>query len=132
MGFQSKLWFLGLTIKTFWQINLQNKTFKNKDKILELMATRIGTARRKTRHKLSKPRSEKGKLSLRKYFQEFKEGDRVTLLAEPAVQKGMYYPRFHNCVGTVKKRRGFCYELTIKDMNKEKTVIVHPVHLRKQ
>ena len=95
------------------------------------MATRIGTSRRKTRHKLKKPMRAKGKLPLRKFFQTFELGERVTLIAEPAYQKGMYFPRFHNMVGTVTKKRGFCYEVTIKDKNKPKMVILHPVHMRK-
>ncbi len=95
------------------------------------MATRIGTSRRKTRHKFSKSQREKGKLSLRRFFQKFETGDRVNLLAEPAYQKGLYFPRFHNAVGVITKKRGFCYEVTVKDMNKAKTLIVHPVHLRK-
>ena len=95
------------------------------------MAKRIGTNRRKTRHIFQKARKNKGKLPLRKYFQTFEEGDRVSLLAESSIQKGMYFRRFHNAVGTIVKRRGFCYELKIKDINKEKTLIVHPVHLRK-
>jgi len=95
------------------------------------MAKRIGTARRKTRHLFAKPRKMKGKMPLRKFFQTFAPGDRVTLIAEPSVQKGMYFRRFHNSVGTITRRRGFCYELTIKDVTKPKTLIVHPVHLRK-
>ena len=95
------------------------------------MVKRIGGFRRKTRYKLKKSLRSKGKISLRKYFQAFKEGDKVLLASEPSVQKGMYFPRFHSKVGTVKSKRGRCYEISIKDRNKEKTLIVHPVHLRR-
>jgi ribosomal protein L21E len=54
------------------------------------MSKKIGSLRRKTRHKLSKTQRTKGKISLTKYFQKFKQGDKVVLKAEPAVQKGMY------------------------------------------
>jgi len=94
------------------------------------MATRIGGFRRKTRHKLSKPQKEKGKLPLSKYFQELKLGSKVCLKAEPAVQKGMYNPRFHGKVGVLKTKKGRCYEVAIKDNNKDKIVVVHPVHLK--
>ena len=57
------------------------------------MVTRIGSFRRKTRSKLSKKAKTKGKISLSSYFQSFKQGDKVALKAEPAVQKGMYFPR---------------------------------------
>ncbi|MEE9525818.1 MAG: 50S ribosomal protein L21e [Candidatus Woesearchaeota archaeon] len=92
---------------------------------------RIGTARRKTRHKLSKSVRTKGKISLTKYFQKFKEGDKVILKAEPAVQKGMYHPRYFGKNGTIKGKKGRCYEVTIKDRTKQKVLIVHPVHLKK-
>jgi large subunit ribosomal protein L21e len=88
-----------------------------------------GGFRRKTRHKLGKHYKAKGKISLRSFFADFKEGDRVVLKAEPAYQKGMYYPRFHGRSGIVINKKGHCYEVLIKDGNKEKLLIVHPVHL---
>ena len=95
------------------------------------MVTRIGGARRKSRNKMKKPVRRKGKISITKYFQEFKEGDRVALKAEPAVQKGIYCLRFHGRQGVVKKQVGRCYQVAIKDHDKDKTVIVHPVHLKR-
>ena len=67
-----------------------------------------------------KPIKERVKVRLSKYFQEFKDGDRVLLDAEPAVQRGMYFPRFHNEMGIVKGKKGRCYEVMIKDGKKEK------------
>ena len=95
------------------------------------MSKRIGGLRRKTRSKLRKNVRAKGKISLSKYFQTFGKDDKVRLNAEPAVQKGMYFRRFHNKTGTVKGKKGKCYEIIIKDGRKEKMLIVHPVHLRK-
>ncbi|MBR9692054.1 50S ribosomal protein L21e [Candidatus Woesearchaeota archaeon] len=95
------------------------------------MAKRIGTTRRKTRHKLSKKANRKGKISLTAYFQKFKKGDKVVLKAEPAVQKGMYHPNYYGKSGIIKGMKGRCYEISIKDQNKQKTLIVHPVHLKK-
>lgn len=94
------------------------------------MATRIGGQRRKTRHKLSKPSSQKGKLSITRYFQKFKEGDKVQLKAEPAVQKGMYFLRFHGKTGIIVGMQGDCYQVSIKDIKKQKMLIVHPIHLK--
>ena len=94
------------------------------------MTQRTGGSRRKTRHKLSKPLRTKGKLSIRNYFQTFKQGDKVVLKAEPAVQTAMYLPRFHGKIGTVKSKRGACYEVSLKDGNKQKLLIIHPVHLK--
>ena len=92
---------------------------------------RIGGNRRKTRHKMSKNVRDKGKISLNNYLQEFKTGDNVCLVAEPAVQKGMYYPRVYGKAGKVTGKRGNCYEVKITDVTMEKTVIVHPVHLKR-
>jgi len=94
------------------------------------MAKRVGGARRKTRHILSKHYKDKGKISLTRYFKEYKTGEKVILKAEPAVQKGMYFPRFHGKVGIVKGKKGNCYEVLIKDGKLEKNIIVHPVHLK--
>ena len=95
------------------------------------MAKRIGGLRRKTRHKLSKSIRQKGKISLTTYFQTLNVGDRVTLRAEPAVQKGMYHPNYYGKAGIVKGKKGSCYEIAIKDRSKEKLLIVHPVHIKK-
>lgn len=92
---------------------------------------RVGGNRRKTRYKLKKNYRERGKISIRKYLQKFIVGDKVMLKAEPAVQKGMYHPRFHGKVGEVVEQRGKCYEVKVKDGGKNKLFIVHPVHLRK-
>lgn len=95
------------------------------------MAKKIGGFRRKTRSKLKKSHRQKGKISITRYFQEFKEGERVILKAEPSIHHGMYFPRYHGKSGTVKSRKGRCYEVLINDLGKEKTLIVHPVHLKR-
>lgn len=95
------------------------------------MAKRVGGFRRKTRSKFKKHVRDSGKVPIRKLFQDFKGGDDVLLKAEPAVQSGMYFPRFHGRTGVVQGKRGRCYEVCIKDGNKKKLLIVHPVHLRK-
>ena len=95
------------------------------------MVKRIGGFRRKTRYKLRKEKRNRGKISMSNYFQSFNTGDKVSLSAEPAVQKGMYHPRFMGKAGIIKGMRGRCYEVSIKDGGKEKMMIVHPVHLRR-
>ena len=91
---------------------------------------RTGGARRKTRSKMRKNVRTKGKISLTRYFRVFENGAKVNLVAEPSVQKGMYYPRFHGMAGIVTGKKGRCYEVEIKDHRMKKTVIVHPVHLK--
>lgn len=73
---------------------------------------------------------EKGKIRLSHYFQEFKKGERVAVIREHAVQ-----PKFPRTLqgrsGVIDGKRGNSYLVKIKDLNKEKTYIIHPVHLRK-
>jgi len=95
------------------------------------MVKRIGGMRRKTRYKFRKEKRQKGKISITRYFQSFNAGDRVYLGLESAVQKGAYYPRFMGRTGIIKGKRGKCYMVSLNDLGKEKTLIVHPVHLRK-
>lgn len=90
---------------------------------------RKGSYRRKTRKLMSKHYRTKGKISITNYFAEYKDGEKVVLKAEPAVQKGIYHLRFHSKVGLIKGKQGKCYNVEIKDGNKPKTLIVHPVHL---
>tara|TARA_Y100000310_G_scaffold251715_1_gene258299 strand:- start:16431 stop:16748 length:318 start_codon:yes stop_codon:yes gene_type:complete len=95
------------------------------------MTRRIGGMRRKSRYKFKKERRAKGKISLKKYFQTFTKGEKVYLGVEPAVQKGMYHPRFLGKVGVIEGKQGKCYEVSLKDINKLKKLIVHPIHLVK-
>jgi large subunit ribosomal protein L21e len=92
---------------------------------------RIGSSRHKTRSKFKKNIRNKGKISLTKYLQTFKIGDNVALVAEPAVQKAIYFQRFHGKIGKIKAKRGSCYEVSIKNGSKEKIIITHPIHLKK-
>jgi large subunit ribosomal protein L21e len=92
---------------------------------------RIGVLRRKSRDKLKKDYRQRGKLSLTRYLQSFSEGDRVLLSVEPAVQTGMYGARFIGKSGVIKAKTGRCYEVSIMDGGKEKTIIAHPVHLKR-
>lgn len=92
---------------------------------------RMGGVRRKKATLLTKNSRSKGKISLRAYLTEFNEGDKVALSYEPAVFTGTYCPRFAGKSGIIMAKTGSCYEVKIKDFNKEKTLIVHPVHMRK-
>jgi len=92
---------------------------------------RKGGLRRKTRYLFKKHRYQKGKIPISRYLQNFKEGDRIKLSLEPSVQKGMYLPSFYGKSGFVKGKKGKCYEVLITDGSKQKTLIVHPVHLER-
>ncbi len=95
------------------------------------MAKRIGGSRHSTRDKFSRHRRNKGKISMSRALQTFKVGDKVGLSADGSVQKGIYHPRFHGKAGIVTGIRGTNYEVAVKDINKQKTVVVSPSHLVK-
>ena len=90
---------------------------------------RIGGNRRKSRYKMKKSVSEKGKIHISRFLQTFEEGDKVLLKAYPSYHKGLFSLRFHGKIGEIKSKQGECYNVQIKDGNKIKTCIVHPVHL---
>ncbi|MBN1644412.1 50S ribosomal protein L21e [Candidatus Woesearchaeota archaeon] len=94
------------------------------------MGSRKGTTRRKTRKLMSKHFRKKGKISLTSFLSTYKKGDKVVIKPEPAYQKGICHLRFYGHKGIIKSKRGDCYLVQIKDQNKPKEVIVHPVHLK--
>ena len=95
------------------------------------MVKRLGSRRRKTRHKFKSEIRERGKIPLSEYFKEMQDGERVNLTIYPNVEKGRFYRRFHGMGGTIAGKKGSCYGVKIKDGNKDKLVYVHPIHLRK-
>ncbi len=77
-----------------------------------------------------KPIREKGKLRLSRYFQKFEEGDNVAVVKE--ISLSCDFPkRLQGRTGTVEGMRGRSVVLKIKDQNKEKVLIVPPIHLKK-
>ena len=93
------------------------------------MVSRSRGYRSKTRHKLKK--SVRGMPTVNRQLQNFEIGDKVSIILEPAVTKGMPHPRFHGRVGTVTGKRGRAYLVKIKDIKKEKMFNALPVHLRR-
>jgi len=77
-----------------------------------------------------KPIKERGKVHSAKYFQEFKDGDRVSVVCELS-----FNPKFPKTLqgrsGIIKGKRGTSYIIKIKDVNREKTYIIHPIHLKR-
>lgn len=95
------------------------------------MSKRIGGARRRTRRTFKKEPRTHGKLNISKYFAEFKEGDKVCLQYEPSVQEGRYFHRYHGNVGQIHAKRGDCYEVVVRVSKNNRTLFIHPVHLKK-
>lgn len=77
-----------------------------------------------------KRQREHGKIKLSQYFQEFKTGDRVTVVGEWALNP-KFPKQLQGRSGVVENKRGKSYLVKINDFKKEKTYIIHPAHLRK-
>ena len=73
---------------------------------------------------------EKGKISFTKYFQEFKPGDYVAVDRE-LNQKFGYQKKLQGRTGVIIKKRGAAYEIQLYDLNKKKTYMIKPIHLRR-
>ncbi|MEE8401837.1 MAG: 50S ribosomal protein L21e [Candidatus Hydrothermarchaeaceae archaeon] len=82
-----------------------------------------------TRYKLKRDIRAKGKLSISKALQKFNPGEKVHIVINSAVQKGMPHPRFHGKTGTVIERRGRAHLVEITENNAKKIVICAPSHL---
>ena len=77
-----------------------------------------------------KPVRERGKLQLSRYFQELKEGDFVAISRERTLAVN-FKKRLQGITGVVEGRRGKAYMIKFKDGNKEKRLLVEPIHLKK-
>jgi len=72
----------------------------------------------------------RGKLRFSRYFQKFKEGDRVGVVAEKSISAN--FPiRLQGRTGVVETKRGKAYMIKIKDQDKEKRFLIEPIHLKK-
>jgi len=74
---------------------------------------------------------DRGKIRIRKYLQEFKENDRVSISIDPSYQS-IPHPRFQGLSGIVIGNQGRSYYVKIKDGNKTKKILVSPEHLSRQ
>lgn len=92
---------------------------------------RVGGSRRKRVGILTKTSRTKGKISQRAYLQEFNPGDKVALVIESSVQQGVFHPRFSGRTGTIVEKKGSVYVVKIRDISKQKNILVHPVHLKR-
>ena len=72
---------------------------------------------------------EKGKLRLSSYFKKIGDGTSVSLVVEGGV-RASFPRRLKGMSGKVSGSRGKFKLVEIKDGNKLKTFIIHPVHLK--
>ncbi|MDR1404424.1 MAG: 50S ribosomal protein L21e [Candidatus Methanoplasma sp.] len=85
--------------------------------------------RTKTRQLLKKKPRARGLSPITKAFQQFDAGEKVNVVIDPSVHKGMPFSRFHGLTGVIIGPRGSAYEVSVKDGNKTKMVVARPEHL---
>jgi len=88
--------------------------------------------RKKTRYKLKKALRERGISPVTSVIQQFAIGEKVHIVCNPSVQKGMPHRRLHGKTGTVLEKRGRAWVLEIRDGNADKVVIARSQHLKAQ
>ena len=88
--------------------------------------------KKKSRDKLSKTVRSRGISPVVRAIQEFQPGDKVHVLIDPSIHKGMPHPRFHGRTGEVVGSRGRAFVLKITDGDATKTLIALPEHLTAQ
>lgn len=72
---------------------------------------------------------EKGKIKFSRYFQNLKEGDRVSVIRELSLKAG--FPKsIQGRAGIIEGKRGKCCIVKIR-IGKDKRFIIHPAHLKK-
>ncbi|MCS7373805.1 MAG: 50S ribosomal protein L21e [archaeon GB-1867-097] len=94
------------------------------------MVKRSKGYRSKTRKLLRKKPRERGLYSLSRILYEYRKGEKVSIIIDPSVHKGMPHKRYHGKIGIILGRRGRAYIIETYLGEKKKTLIVPPQHLR--
>ncbi len=95
------------------------------------MVKRSKGIRSKSRQILRKKPRSRGIKSITRSLQQFKEGESVNIVIDPAVHKGMPHIRFHGRTGKIEGKQGHSYCVGIKDGKKHKVLLIKPDHLRR-
>ena len=75
---------------------------------------------------------ERGLSRISRAIQKFEVGQKVHIVIDASVHKGMPHKRFHGRTGTVKGMRGRAYIVEVRDGGKIKQLFVRPEHLMPQ
>ena len=93
------------------------------------MVKRSHGTRNKSRTIMKKGIREKMPTASR-VLRTFSDGEKAVIRIDSAVTKGRPSKRFRGKVGEIVGMQGKCYKLKIKDGQKEKQIIVNPVHIK--
>jgi large subunit ribosomal protein L21e len=95
------------------------------------MVKRSKGLRSKSRHILRKKPRDRGTISITRALQQFEDGERVNIVIDPSIHKGMPHIRFHGKTGKILGKQGNSYIVNINDGKKIKSLIIKPEHLRR-
>jgi len=95
------------------------------------MVRRSRGIRSKTRQILRRKPREKGLSPITRALQQFEKGDKVSIVIDPSIHKGMPHRRYHGKTGDVEEKRGDAYIVKVRSGNAIKNIIVRPEHLRR-
>ena len=85
--------------------------------------------RSRTRSLLRKHPRERGKIGLSRILRAYQIGDKVTILLEASVHKGMPHRRYHGRSGTIQEKRGKSYVVNVEMGKQTKQIIARPEHI---
>ena len=86
--------------------------------------------RSRTRTLFRKKPRERGKVGLSRLLKTYNPGDKVTIMIDSSVHKGMPHRRYHGRVGIVKARRGRSYVIEVAEGRQTHTLIARPEHIK--
>lgn len=73
---------------------------------------------------------QRGKFSFTRFFQKFKPGESVAVVRDLTFPFA-YKMQIQGRTGKVLEQKGAAYKVEIKDINKPKQYLIHPIHLKK-
>jgi len=85
---------------------------------------------RRSRNTLKGKPRDRGKISIRRYFQEFEIGETVGISID-VKYRNIPCPKFNGKIGKITGRQGRAYYVNINDNGRKKNVLVCPEHLQK-
>jgi len=85
--------------------------------------------RRKSRYVLKRKPRERGKTGLSKLLHTYEPAEKVVIILNPSVHKGMPHRRYHGRIGVIAEKRGRSYVVNVSQGKAIKEIIVRPEHI---
>jgi large subunit ribosomal protein L21e len=79
---------------------------------------------------LKKKFREAGKVGLSRLLYDYNINEKVKVIIDPAIHKGMPHRRYHGLVGDILGKRGRSYVIGVPIKGSVKSIIIRPEHLR--